>query len=352
MKNKTYIIVRNDDPGALSDPVKDRRVLEIFKRYQVPQVLAVIPRNVDDPHVWHSGSYHPLNENGDEVALLQEYLEKGLVEIAQHGFTHQTNRLRPSIKDELNDKRYFPGIDRKWTYYQPEHPQGYSEFSGLPYDEQEEKVRRGKGLMSKVFRREFESFIFPWNSYDKASLRSVKNNGYKYVPAQDDVYVNTGICVIGCCFWDWEMDEFRRALSEAQTRGKPVLFQFAYHSCFISEETLEEIDSFLQEYSAKENIVFITPKQIPDSIPWAPVIIRLRSFMRMLERRIGSYTDEQIGARKYYINDAGYYLGRIIRYLAALFILKIVVGLKGKFFTRIVKNRLLRFSRQANLIEI
>ena len=39
MDNQIFIIFRNDDLCALSDPVRERRILEIFEKYGIPQVF-------------------------------------------------------------------------------------------------------------------------------------------------------------------------------------------------------------------------------------------------------------------------------------------------------------------------
>lgn len=346
MNNTIFILMRNDDPCSRSDPIKEKKVLKLFEQYYVPQVLAVIPNNVEDPHVWHSGKYKLLEENPEMIKLLNEYQDKGLVEVAQHGDTHQTNYLHPSIKDELTKDNFHPGIDRDWTHFQPEHSDGYSEFSGLPKDKQEEKVIRGRKYLEKIFQRKFDSFIFPWNTYDKVTLKALKKNGYKFVPGEDDVYVNPDVCVIGCCNWDWEIDRFRELMKEIDSLGKPVLTQFAYHSWFISDEFMEDLNKLLTELTLRDNAVFITPNQIDELVPWAPRIIKLRSFLLKLERSVSKCVNEDIRPLKYYVKDYGYYLNLICRYVFALFLLK-VCGLRMTIVgTNIIRDYLLKLNKK------
>ena len=92
--------MRNDDLCALSDPSKERAILRIFEKYHIPQVVSVIPNVTEDPHDAHLDRFHPLEENTEILSLLREYQEKGLIEIAQHGFTHQTNIHHPSTQKE------------------------------------------------------------------------------------------------------------------------------------------------------------------------------------------------------------------------------------------------------------
>lgn len=324
MQSTIYILMRNDDPGPLSDPVKERRVLAIFEKYHIPQVLAVIPNNVDDPHNSKAGKLHPLEENPEIVNILREYTNKGLVEIATHGYTHQTNRFRPTDEEKLAGLEPYKGISGDWLPFNPKHEDGYSEFNGLPVEEQREKIDKGKEHLEKVFNMKFDSFIFPWNAYNKDVLRLLRQRGYKYVPGEDDKYIFPGICVIGCCNWDWEVARFRKLINEAEKLNKPVFTQFAYHSWEISEEFMRELDKLLFEVSSKKHIVFLMPNQIPQFVPWLPGIIKLRSIAVKIEREILKYADKKIASPKYYVKDYGFYLWRIVALLWSLFLVKVL----------------------------
>ncbi len=54
------ILIRNDDPCALSNPAHERRYLEIFAKYEVPQVVSVIPFMSEDPHNFRCTRFHAL----------------------------------------------------------------------------------------------------------------------------------------------------------------------------------------------------------------------------------------------------------------------------------------------------
>jgi len=322
-----YILLRNDDPCARSDPRKERRVLELFERYHAPQVLAVIPNNVEDPHVWHKGDFLPLQENPAMIDLLKEYAKKGLVEIAQHGYTHQTNQFRPSIQDEITADKFYQGIDRKWAAYQPAHENEYSEFNGLPVEEQRDKVVKGQAYLEKIFGVKLKSFIFPWNTYNQDVLKILKRQGFQFVPCEDDLYILPGLDLIGSCHWDWKIDQFREQIKEMEQKNKSVLTQFGYHSWAMTEETMAQIEGLLQELSGKPDIKFILPRQIPEVVPWVRRIIPLRCRMLRLEKELNPFMQQEIYSPKYYVNDAAYYLKRIVKLSLSLFVLK-YLGLK------------------------
>lgn len=321
--------MRNDDPGPRSDPHKERQVLEIFEKYYVPQVVAVIPTNIEDPHVYDKGSIRPLRDNPEVIAIIKEYQQKGLIEIAQHGYTHQTNPSRPSINHDITDDDYYQGIDRRWVSFKPKHKDGYSEFAGLGYEKQYEKVHKGQIYLNDIFQLKFDSFIFPWNTYDQQSLKALKDCGYKYVPAEDDKYNTPDICVIGCCNWDWEIDRFRTLIGEAEKLKQDVFTQFAYHSWEVSEKFMKQLDELLAELSAKKNVVFITPNQIPRETPWLEKIIRLRTHVLNLERKVNKMMNTEFSSPKYYVNNQNHYFFQIIK-LSVLYFSAKLIGL----FTR------------------
>ena len=123
------ILFRNDDPCALSDAAHERRYLDIFAKYGIPQVVSVIPFMSEDIHNYRQTRFHALSENQAMVELLKEYMPKGLIEVAQHGTTHQTNSLHPG-RESVNPDDSYQGLGFKWLPFAPIYPEkGYSEFN-------------------------------------------------------------------------------------------------------------------------------------------------------------------------------------------------------------------------------
>lgn len=104
-----YLLFRNDDLCALSQPEKERSVFRLFEKYSIPQVIGVIPKVTEDQHDCLNQSFHPLSENQEIVSLIKEYHSKGLIEIAQHGLTHRTNTRHFSLYPRITDEHFFKG---------------------------------------------------------------------------------------------------------------------------------------------------------------------------------------------------------------------------------------------------
>ena len=178
---RVHVILRNDDPGALSDAEYEARWMSLFARHGVPHVAAVVPHVVDDPHDERCERYHLLHENAAMVDLLRRQHAAGMLEIAQHGYTHRTNLTRPSAASARGGGPPFKGIAGPWLPMQPAHADGYSEFAGLPYPEQHDRIVRGKAYLEDLLSLELRTFIFPWNTADAASLRAVRKAGFNCV---------------------------------------------------------------------------------------------------------------------------------------------------------------------------
>jgi peptidoglycan/xylan/chitin deacetylase (PgdA/CDA1 family) len=135
---KVIVAFRNDDIQEFSGSEAERRFLRLFVENGIPQTYALVPFKKD------------LEKQEDMVSLLKEQQAQGLAEIALHGYAHE-NRA---------------GKRR-------------SEFAGLPFDEQLEKIRSGKAHLERIFQREIVTFVPPFNSYDQDTLRACAHGGIK-----------------------------------------------------------------------------------------------------------------------------------------------------------------------------
>lgn len=143
------ICFRFDDPSEVSDYQLEVRILSLFAKYQTPVCLAVVPFKVKE------GTAFPLSEG--RVRDMQKGVDSGIVEIAQHGHSH------------VNEKRMV-GMTA-------------SEFAGVGFREQREKICEGRRHLSSLFGSPIEGFVPPYNTYDSVTMDVLKDNEFQYISA-------------------------------------------------------------------------------------------------------------------------------------------------------------------------
>jgi peptidoglycan/xylan/chitin deacetylase (PgdA/CDA1 family) len=128
-----------------------RRLERVFDEHGVKPLIGVIPDN-QDPQLQQFPEC-----SGDFWAEMRTLQTRGW-EIAQHGYQHVY----------VTRERGLMGVN------------GLSEFAGLPYAEQLDKVARGQMLLRKYGLR-FETFMAPSHSFDTTTLRVLKDLGFTTV---------------------------------------------------------------------------------------------------------------------------------------------------------------------------
>jgi predicted deacetylase len=142
-----YIAIRMDDITPDMDYAKFLRFKELCDRYQVKPLIGVVPDNRDK-----------MLQIDEKRADFWEYVLKLQAEgwtIAQHGVYHVYTTKKMGC---------FP-LNR------------LSEFAGLPYDKQYEMLLYGKDILEKNGIKT-DIFMAPAHSYDKNTLRALKNLGF------------------------------------------------------------------------------------------------------------------------------------------------------------------------------
>ena len=147
---KFYITFRLDDITATMDWNKFNLLCKLFDDYQLCPLLCVVPCN-KDPHL-NIGSH--LASFWDSMRMLKE---KGWA-IGQHGYTHSLCTKNRGLLRAGN----------------------WSEFAGLSYEEQCEKIKKGK-LLLKEEGLNADIWIAPAHTFDYVTLQALCDNGFRYV---------------------------------------------------------------------------------------------------------------------------------------------------------------------------
>lgn len=144
------LLIRLDDITPDMDWEKFERLAALFEQYQIHPIIGVVPDNRDETlHI-----QEPKTDFWERMLALKD---KGWV-IAQHGFQHVY----------VNRKSGLLGVNP------------FSEFAGLPYREQYQKLREGleilrqKGVSSTMF-------MAPGHTFDRKTLKALKKLGFTSV---------------------------------------------------------------------------------------------------------------------------------------------------------------------------
>lgn len=144
------LLIRLDDITPDMDWEKFERLAALFEQYQIHPIIGVVPDNRDE-------TLHIQEPRADFWERMRSLQEQGWV-IAQHGFTHvYVNKKSGLLK--VNP---------------------FSEFAGLPYQEQYEKLKEGQEILKKQGIHT-TMFMAPGHSFDRQTLRALKALGFTSV---------------------------------------------------------------------------------------------------------------------------------------------------------------------------
>lgn len=141
----SIVIFRNDDPAPWADVDKLSAVNDIFIDNQVPLTQGIVPYDENQ-----NESLTPEHEVVQYLSTVTE--EHGeLFENALHGYSHARE------------------TDFYWG----------SEFGGLPYEEQHQKITQGLQIFNESFGNSPVTFIPPFNTYDEITVQVLVENEFK-----------------------------------------------------------------------------------------------------------------------------------------------------------------------------
>lgn len=152
------IAIRIDDITPEMDWVKFHRFEKLLDKYEICPLIGVVPENRDPKLRGADGRRNPAF--GDEKAYkdwLDAKQKLGWV-IAMHGYDHVYVTKQGGL---------FPLND-------------FSEFAGVAYAEQKTKLEQGV-LRLKKLGIQTDVFMAPGHSFDKYTLRALKECGFRYV---------------------------------------------------------------------------------------------------------------------------------------------------------------------------
>ena len=197
---------RLDDITPDMDWNRFYRVKAIFDKYKVKPLIGVVPDNQDKK--LKCGEFH---EDFWEYVVS---LEKSGWMIAQHGYQH--------IYETKNSGLL--GLKKA------------SEFAGLPYEVQYEKLRCGREILQK-HGVNVTIFMAPGHTYDKNTLKALKKLGFSCVTDgyADVPYYAKGLLFVPC--------------RSSQPKLSGVMDTICLHCNEMNENDYRELENFLEKYN-------------------------------------------------------------------------------------------------------
>ncbi len=150
---QVLVVLRLDDVSAVSPMGLEQGILDALARYGLVATFGVIPFACDSP-VREATPRPPSPFSQEKVAMLRAAVERKTIEVALHGFSHQT-----------------------WRDDNP------SEFAGRLPEVQEALIGKGKKALEDWGLGPARTFIPPWNTYDQGTVRALEAHGFHAISA-------------------------------------------------------------------------------------------------------------------------------------------------------------------------
>ena len=198
------IAIRIDDVVAEMDWVKFHRFEKLLDKYKICPLIGVVPMNGDHKLEGAVDTRNAAFQNEEAyVGWLKEKQANGWV-IAMHGCYHVYMTKQGGL---------FPLND-------------FSEFAGVAYAKQKEKLEQGLRCLEKLGMRP-EIFMAPGHSFDKNTLRALKECGFRYVTDGfgDAPYLREGLTFLPISF-----------LRKQELKKENGVTTFVVHTWDMSEE--------------------------------------------------------------------------------------------------------------------
>jgi hypothetical protein len=230
------IVFRNDDLSACCNVRHERRIAALFEGRHCVQTVGVIPFCTQgDFRSRAIADRVPLDANQEMTRLLIEGHERGLWEIALHGWSHQTNLVSIPARRE------------------------YMEFRGLPSAQQREMLTQGADHIRQVVGVKPVTFIPPWNLLDENTVEASKAVGFKVISAGPYSPPAEGITSLGM---NCDLGSFPQRLGQALLSVFSSVLVINYHSRLLrSAADTEALERAIELASATRRCKVVTLAQ-------------------------------------------------------------------------------------------
>lgn len=153
-EKRITVVFRFDDFSETSNTEIEVKLIKALKDRNICCTFGIIPYVCTHARGdAQGGGVLPLSVR--KAGILRDAIEAGAVEAALHGYCHQATT-------------------QTWPR---------TEFAGLPYDEQLDKISKGKEVLEETVGTQIATFVPPWNSYDANTVRVLEDLGFTCISA-------------------------------------------------------------------------------------------------------------------------------------------------------------------------
>lgn len=200
-------ILRLDDASDYMDIEKWMRMERLLDKYQIKPIFGIIPKNGDESLV------SKYQQNPEFWSLMHSWIDKGWIP-AMHGYEHRYVTEDGGI-NPVNKR---------------------SEFAGLSYEEQAEKIRKGYQLLVEHDISP-EIFFAPSHTFDDNTLKAIKSE--------------TPIRIISdTVAWDVYKEGEFWFIPQQSGSVRKLLFKtvtFCYHPNTMSDNSFRLLEDFVEK---------------------------------------------------------------------------------------------------------
>lgn len=149
------IVFRYDDYSSRSATELEEKIIAAFKQCQVCCTFSIIPF-VKAVNYLDASPQAGIPLTPAKAEMARQAMAAGAMDAAQHGYSHQRQ-----------------SYGRDW----------YTEYEGLDYDSQLEKIEKGKVFLEKILDTKITIFVPPYNSYDANTLNVLERLNFHCLSA-------------------------------------------------------------------------------------------------------------------------------------------------------------------------
>ena len=234
-QRRIHLVFRMDDVSERSDSEFEARLFEVFRRHRVPLMIGVIPSvcagDFADPGPQR---LQPLGEEKSD--FLRRHRDQGFLELALHGFSHQTTQL---AADRLR----------------------VAELAGGTREQQRRQINSGKEILERAIRSSVEVFIPPWNQYDDITLQVLEDSGFRSLCAGENFGPVDRGSTLRMLPATTDLFHLEQALSAARASDdpSPVVIALFHGYDFLDPDrprvmNLDELDTLLEDLNRQGDV--------------------------------------------------------------------------------------------------